>query len=312
MREAAPCALGRPSRNLPDLRLLERDWCGREDSNFHGVSPTATSTLRVYQFRHDRRTAAAPKEGIAVGGAAHYQIPPGMASEMRLRMAAAEWRVSPGLVPYEAAVAAMEARVAAIRAGHAPELVWLLEHPSLYTAGTSARDADLVEPGRLPVFRTGRGGQYTYHGPGQRVAYVMLDLSRRGADVRAYVHGLEEWLVRTLATLGVRGERRQGRVGIWVAEGAGRESKIAAIGVRVRHWVSFHGVALNVDPDLAHYRGIVPCGITEHGVTSLRALGVAAPMAAVDAALQSAFASVFPALATDEPCKSFSNDRDIK
>jgi lipoyl(octanoyl) transferase len=235
-----------------------------------------------------------------------------MASEMRVQMAATEWRVSPGLVPYEAAVQAMEARVAAIRAGRAPELVWLLEHPPLYTAGTSARDRDLVEPGRLPVFRTGRGGQYTYHGPGQRVAYVMLDLGRRGADVRAYVHGLEEWLIRALATLGVAGERRAGRVGIWVAERAGRERKIAAIGVRVRHWVSFHGVALNVDPDLAHYQGIVPCGITEHGVTSLRALGVAASMAQVDAALRAAFAGVFPAPEPDETSNSSRNVSEFK
>jgi lipoyl(octanoyl) transferase len=204
-----------------------------------------------------------------------------------------EWQLGRGPVPYEAAVAAMEARVAAIRAGTAPELVWLLEHPPLYTAGTSARASDLVDPDLLPVHRTGRGGQYTYHGPGQRVGYVMLDLGRRGSDLRAYVCGLEEWLIRTLAAFGVRGERRPGRVGIWIDEGGGRESKIAAIGVRVRHWVTFHGVALNVDPDLAHYRGIVPCGISEHGVTSLARLGVAADMAAVDAALRRAFTEVF-------------------
>jgi lipoyl(octanoyl) transferase len=205
-----------------------------------------------------------------------------------------EWRVSDGLVPYEAAVAAMEERVAQIRAGAAPELVWLLEHPPLYTAGTSAREEDLVEPGLLPVFRTGRGGQYTYHGPGQRVAYVMLDLRRRGADIRAYVHALEEWLIRTLARFNLEGERRQGRVGIWIAEGGGRESKIAAIGVRVRHWVSYHGVALNVDPDLAHYRGIVPCGIAQHGVTSLAAQGLVLPLPEVDAALKAAFPAAFP------------------
>jgi lipoyl(octanoyl) transferase len=204
-----------------------------------------------------------------------------------------EWSVSQGLVPYEAAVAAMEARVAAIRAGTAPEQVWLLEHPSLYTAGTSARDADLIEPGLFPVYRTGRGGQFTYHGPGQRVAYVMLDLRRRGADIRAYVRNLEEWLIRTLAGFGLAGERREGRVGIWIDEGGGRESKIAAIGVRVRHWVSFHGVALNVAPDLGHYRGIVPCGVSAHGVTSLAALGIAVPLAAVDAELRRAFAEVF-------------------
>ena len=204
-----------------------------------------------------------------------------------------EWQVSKAPVGYEPAVAAMEARVAAIRAGAKPELVWLLEHPPLYTAGTSARESDLIEPGLLPVYRSGRGGQFTYHGPGQRVGYVMLDLSRRGADLRAYVHGLEEWLILTLRRLGVAGERRPGRVGIWVDEGGGRESKIAAIGVRVRHWVTFHGVALNVDPDLGHYRGIVPCGISEHGVTSLARLGVKADMAAVDQALRETFAEAF-------------------
>ena len=204
-----------------------------------------------------------------------------------------EWQVSGAPVAYEPAVAAMEARVAAIRAGAAPELVWLLEHPPLYTAGTSARAGDLVEPGLFPVHRSGRGGQYTYHGPGQRVGYVMLDLGQRGADLRAYVHALEEWLILTLARFGIAGERRAGRVGIWVDEGGGRESKIAAIGVRVRHWVSFHGVALNVDPDLAHYRGIIPCGISEHGVTSLARLGVEADMPAVDAALRAAFNEVF-------------------
>jgi lipoyl(octanoyl) transferase len=210
-------------------------------------------------------------------------------------MAEVEWQVGDALVPYEAAVAAMEARVAAIRAGTAPELVWLLEHPPLYTAGTSARDNDLVDPSLLPVHRSGRGGQYTYHGPGQRVGYVMLDLGRRGGDLRGYVCGLEDWLIRTLARFAVKGERRPGRVGIWIDEGGGRESKIAAIGVRVRHWVSFHGVALNVDPDLGHYRGIVPCGISEHGVTSLARLGVRAGMDEVDAALRAAFTEVFGA-----------------
>ncbi len=203
-----------------------------------------------------------------------------------------EWQVSEAPVPYEAAVAAMDARVAAIRAGTAPELVWLLEHPPLYTAGTSARDRDLIDPTLLPVYRSGRGGQYTYHGPGQRVGYVMLDLGR-GADLRLYVRGLEEWLIRTLARFDLKGERRPGRVGIWIDEGGGRESKIAAIGVRVRHWVSFHGVALNVDPDLSHYRGIVPCGVSEHDVTSLARLGRRAAMAEVDAALRHAFAEVF-------------------
>jgi lipoyl(octanoyl) transferase len=211
-----------------------------------------------------------------------------------------EWRASAGLVPYEAAVAAMEARVAAIRAGTAHELVWLVELPPLYTAGTSAQASDLVDPDLFPVHRTGRGGQYTYHGPGQRVAYVMLDLRRRGEDVRAYVHDLEEWLIRTLALLGVAGERRAGRVGIWVARGGG-EDKIAALGVRIRHWVTYHGVALNVAPDLAHYRGIVPCGISRHGVTSLQALDIAVGMAAVDAALRASFEAVFGTRTADAP-----------
>ena len=206
-----------------------------------------------------------------------------------------EWRTSAGLTAYADAVATMEARVAAIRAGSAPELVWLVEHPPLYTAGTSARDADLLDHGLFPVHRSGRGGQYTYHGPGQRVAYVMLDLKQRGADIRRYVYTLEDWLIHTLARFGIAGERRPGRVGIWVAGAAGREDKIAAIGVRVRQWVSYHGIALNVAPDLAHYRGIVPCGVSGHGVTSLAALGVSATMAEVDAALRGTFAEAFEA-----------------
>jgi lipoyl(octanoyl) transferase len=195
----------------------------------------------------------------------------------------------------------MQARVAAIRAGTAPELVWLVEHPPLYTAGTSASRDDLREPGRFPVYEAGRGGQWTYHGPGQRVAYVMLDLNRpRGAmrarDVRCFVANLEAWLIGALARLGIAGERRDGRVGIWVADPArGTEAKIAAVGVRLTRWVSWHGVALNVAPDLAHFAGIVPCGITEHGVTSLRALGAAATMAEVDGALAAAWPDVFGA-----------------
>jgi lipoyl(octanoyl) transferase len=212
-------------------------------------------------------------------------------------MAAIEWRISDTLIPYEEAESAMAARVEAIHAGTAPELVWLLEHPPLYTAGTSARDADLIEPSLFPVHRTGRGGQFTYHGPGQRVAYVMLDLKARGSDVRAFVHDLEEWLIRALARFNVKGERRSGRVGIWIDEGGGAESKIAAIGVRIRHWVSLHGVSLNVDPDLTHYRGIVPCGVSAHGVTSLAALGLTASMPEVDAALKAAFAEIFTAAA---------------
>lgn len=207
-------------------------------------------------------------------------------------MRAREWRVEDGLTPYPDAVRAMEERVEAIAKGEAPDLVWLVEHPPIYTAGTSARDEDLLDA-RFPVFKTGRGGQFTYHGPGQRVGYVMLDLKRRKPDVRGFVHDLEEWLIRTLAAFDVKGERREGRVGIWVARGGGREDKIAAIGVRVRKWVTYHGVSFNVAPDLTHFGGIVPCGISEHGVTSLHDLGIAASMADTDAAMKAAFAGVF-------------------
>ena len=213
-----------------------------------------------------------------------------------------EWRIDDRPVAYPDALARMEARVAEIRAGTAPEMVWLLEHPPLYTAGTSARAQDLLDPGRLPVYRTGRGGQYTYHGPGQRVAYVMLDLKRRGCDVRGFVRDLEDWLIATLARFNVTGERRAGRVGIWVDRGGPndmerREDKIAAIGVRIRRWVSYHGVALNVEPDLSHFQGIVPCGIHEAGVTSLVDLGLPVTMADVDSALEAAFEEVFGAAA---------------
>jgi len=204
-----------------------------------------------------------------------------------------EWRAGQTPVDYRTAVEEMEKRVAAIRAGTAAEFVWLIEHPPLYTAGTSAREEELLEPGRLPVHRSGRGGRYTYHGPGQRIAYVMLDLRRRGQDVRCHVHQLEEWTIRVLARFGVDGERRDGRVGIWVVGAGGREEKIAAIGVRVRQWVTYHGLALNVDPELEHYNGIVPCGIAEHGVTSLAKLGVKATMQDVDTALRSTFVEVF-------------------
>ncbi len=218
-----------------------------------------------------------------------------MGSEMVTGTRAIEWRIGNTPVDYEPAVEEMEARVAAIRAGTAPEFVWLLEHPALYTAGTSAREEDLLDPSRLPVHRTGRGGRYTYHGPGQRIAYVMLDLSRRDRDVRCHVHRLEEWIIRTLARFDIRGERREGRVGIWVVRHGGEEEKIAAIGVRVRHWVTYHGLAVNVDPELDHYRGIIPCGIAEHGVTSLARLGVRATMAELDDALRATFAEVFAA-----------------
>ena len=214
-----------------------------------------------------------------------------------------EWRIDREPVDYEHAVAMMEKRAAAIRAGDAGELVWLLEHPPLYTAGTSARDEDLLTPDRFPVYRTGRGGQFTYHGPGQRVAYVLLDLDRRGRDIRAHVCHLEDWVIRTLAIFGIRGERRSGRVGIWVPRPEGREDKIAAIGVRVRRWVTLHGLALNVAPDLGHFAGIVPCGIREHGVTSMAALGASADLAAVDAVLRQTFPQAFgPAETTPGTC----------
>jgi lipoyl(octanoyl) transferase len=207
-----------------------------------------------------------------------------------------EWRISDGLLAYQEAVGAMEARVAAIGAGEAPELAWLLEHPPLYTAGTSARDADLLDPDRFPVFRTGRGGQYTYHGPGQRVAYVMLDLNRRRPDLRLYVMALEEWIIRTLAAFNVKGERRQDRIGIWVRrpeKGRDAEDKIAAIGVRIRRWITFHGVALNLDPVLEHFSGIVPCGVRQHGVSSLADLGIPVSMPEVDAVMRREFEAVF-------------------
>src|SRR4051812_7831644 len=211
--------------------------------------------------------------------------------------AAVEWRISGAPVPYPEAVVAMEARVAAIAGGQAPELVWLLEHPPLYTAGTSGKEADLLEP-RFPMFPTGRGGQLTYHGPGQRVAYVMLDLKRRRPDVRAYVASLESWIIRALAAFNVRGERREDRVGVWVTrpdKGFGHEDKIAAIGVRLRRWVSFHGISINVDPDLEHFSAIVPCGVSDprYGVTSLVDLGLPVSVDDVDIALRRAFSEVF-------------------
>jgi lipoyl(octanoyl) transferase len=202
-----------------------------------------------------------------------------------------EWKISDQPVAYPDAVADMEARAAAIAEGKESELVWLLEHPPIYTAGTSAKQSDLIEA-RFPVYRTGRGGQFTYHGPGQRVGYVMLDLKNREPDVRAYVRDLEQWLIQTLAEFNVKGERREGRVGIWVQRGM-REDKIAALGVRIKRWVTLHGVALNVEPDLSHFTGIVPCGVTAHGVTSLADLGLAVTMADVDVALKKSFKSVF-------------------
>jgi lipoyl(octanoyl) transferase len=209
--------------------------------------------------------------------------------------------VSSGLVDYPAAVAAMEARAAAIAEGRAGELVWLLEHPPLYTAGTSAKPQDLIEPDRFPVFNAGRGGEYTYHGPGQRVAYAMLDLKRRKEDVRAFVAALEDWIIAALARFNVRGERREDRVGVWVVRpdrpplpnGRPAEDKIAAIGIRLRRWVSFHGIAVNVEPDLSHFGGIVPCGVSGYGVTSLVDLGLPVTMGDFDVALKAAFEEVF-------------------
>jgi lipoyl(octanoyl) transferase len=212
-----------------------------------------------------------------------------------------EWRIESGLTPYPQALAVMETRAEAIRAGTSPELIWLVEHPPLYTAGTSSHVEDLIEPDRFPVYSAGRGGEYTYHGPGQRVAYVMLDLKRRREDVRAFVAALEQWIIRTLAAFNVRGERREDRVGVWVVrpdrppmpDGSPAEDKIAAIGIRLRRWVSFHGIAINVEPDLGHFGGIVPCGVQDHGVTSLVDLGLPVTMADLDLALKAAFEDIF-------------------
>jgi lipoyl(octanoyl) transferase len=208
--------------------------------------------------------------------------------------AGVRWEVEDGLVPYPEALDRMDREAAAIAAGNAEELVWLLEHPPLYTAGTSAKASDLLKPDRFPVYASGRGGQYTYHGPGQRIAYVMLDLRRRGEDVRAFVAGLEEWIMATLAEFGVRGERREDRVGVWVQHD-GREDKIAAIGIRLRRWISLHGISINIEPDLSHFDGIVPCGVSQHGVTSLQALGVDTSMTKLDAALRQHFHRIFGA-----------------
>ena len=226
------------------------------------------------------------------------------ASQEAAATAGVEWRIEQVPVAYPDAVAFMERRVAEIRAGRAPEMVWLLEHPPLYTAGTSAKQSDLLDPDRFPVYRSGRGGQFTYHGPGQRVAYVMLDLRRRGGDVRRFVRDLEAWIIATLARFNVRGERREGRVGIWIdrRKETGREDKIAAIGIRLRHWVSYHGIAINLEPDLSHFAGIVPCGIksgiesdgeTAYGVTSLVDLGLPVTLADLDVALKQSFEDVF-------------------
>jgi len=229
--------------------------------------------------------------------------------KQRLSGAPVEWVISEGLVPYTDAVAEMEARAAAITAGSASERVWLLEHPPLYTAGTSARTGDLLQPDRFPVHRSGRGGEYTYHGPGQRVVYLMLDLNRRGPDIRRYVAELEAWIMATLARFNIAGERREDRVGVWVrrpekpplADGSMAEDKIAAIGVRVRRWVTLHGISLNVDPELDHYAGIVPCGVSGYGVTSLADLGIPVSMAEMDAALKDTFPDIFGSAPTLVP-----------
>lgn len=212
-----------------------------------------------------------------------------------------EWRVAPGLTPYSEALAAMESRAEAVRAGDAPELAWLLEHPPLYTAGTSADPAELMNPFRFPVFEAGRGGRFTYHGPGQRVGYLVLDLDARGRDVRGFVHALEGLMIAALAELGVEARREPGRIGIWTGHGAG-EAKIGAIGVRVRRWVTMHGFSINVSPDLSHFGGIVPCGIPDRGVTSLETLGKTSDMAVLDAALEAGFPAFLRSLGATEHC----------
>ncbi len=306
---------------------VEIGWCGREDSNFHGSYPTATSTLRVYQFRHDRMSKMAEsrlskrertpsKWHLACEvfflvnthtKSYFHDMTSGQENQNWLDKPVA-WAVSEAPVVYEDAVAFMEARATAIFKGEADEVVWLLEHPPLYTAGTSARPGDLLIPDRFPVHKTKRGGQYTYHGPGQRVVYVMLDLSRRTKDVRRFVQDLQRWIITSLDQFNVKGEIRDGRIGVWVDRAqAGhqpREDKIAAIGIRIRHWVSFHGISLNVEPDLDHFAGITPCGISEKGlgVTSLVDLGLPVSMDQADDALASAFVEIFgPVHRTDAP-----------
>lgn len=233
---------------------------------------------------------------------------------VRMDSSPIEWAVSPGAIDYLAAVYVMERRVAAIADGAAPELIWLLEHPALYTAGTSAREQDLLDPQRFPVYRTGRGGQFTYHGPGQRVVYVMLDVRRRSGDVRAFVRALEDWIIDALDRLGVQGETRTGRVGVWVRRAGGArdaEDKVAALGIRVRRWISYHGISLNVAPDLEHFTGIVPCGVRDYGTTSLAGLGRPTAMSVADSALEAAFTSRFgPVLPARAPTTIGSHPQD--
>jgi lipoyl(octanoyl) transferase len=232
---------------------------------------------------------------VELGNACAMAPPPRSRSAITTSLATPEpvrWEIATSPVSYPDAVVRMEAEVAAIVARQSPELVWLVEHPPLYTAGTSANPVDLVDAGRFPVYEAGRGGQYTYHGPGQRVAYVMLDLRRRGNDVRAFVAALEEWIIATLAAFAITGERREDRVGVWVQR-PGREDKIAALGIRLRHGVTFHGISINLTPDLSHFTGIVPCGVSEHGVTSFADLGLTTTMSELDNALRHQFARVF-------------------
>jgi lipoyl(octanoyl) transferase len=272
----------RRKADVPPMKLAPRIAAPGESNAF---SPLDTGVCAPHPRNSDATLLSAPRPGVRASApfAARNGAP-------------TEWVISEGLTEFEAAVAEMESRAAAIAMGKAAERVWLVEHPPLYTAGTSAREHDLIGPVHFPVFKTGRGGQFTYHGPGQRVAYVMLDLSLRKPDLRAFVHALEDWIIRTLSSFNIRGERREGRIGVWVprpAKGDGIEDKIAAIGIRVRRWVSFHGVSINVEPELSHYRGIVPCGIRGHGVTSLADLGWPVSVPELDAALRVAFEEVF-------------------
>ena len=253
------------------------------------IKPSKQGTLEPGAVCRKQSPMSTSRDTLTIDSAGHANVPP------------VEWRVETGLVDYPAAEAFMEARVAEIAAGRAPELVWLIEHPALYTAGTSAEASDLIDANRFAVHKTGRGGQYTYHGPGQRVAYVMLDLNRRGQDVRRFVAQLEDWLIRTLDAFNVKGERREDRVGVWVRrpeKGADTEDKIAAIGIRVRKWVTYHGISLNVEPDLEHFSGINPCGVTQHGVTSLVDLGLPVDMHDADIALKAQFETVFGPIQT--------------
>ena len=279
-------------------QAIKEKWCGREDSNLHGLLHSDLNAARL---------PVPPRPHVLFEADAPYKATPlfceapnvSYMKAVMQKFPAIEWAVSTGPVPYQAATGFMEARARAIRDDGAPELVWFVEHPPLYTSGTSAKQADLRDPERFPVFAAGRGGEYTYHGPGQRVAYVMLDVARRGRDVRAFVRNLERWIITALESFNLDAGPREGRVGVWIdrtqAGGPLREDKIAAIGVRLKKWVSFHGISLNVEPDLEHFTGITPCGIADprYGVTSLVDLGIPATMDDVDIALRDAFETVF-------------------